>query len=158
MIESLLRSRVAAILQLRSTACSHNRGPLSNTRRPASADSCILLSKLQTGSNTACGVRSIRSAGGRCMADVSPRWNRCLATSATTRGWIASRCAGRSKVDTQWKLFCLRHNIEQLAHHGVARWGERDRKALSWHEARRVPWNDGFGVTGNTGSATNLLE
>lgn len=27
---------------------------------------------------------------------------------------------GRCKVDTQWKLFCLVHNIEKLAHHGYA--------------------------------------
>ncbi len=27
---------------------------------------------------------------------------------------------GQQKVDTQWKLFCLAHNIEKLAHHGVA--------------------------------------
>jgi transposase len=27
---------------------------------------------------------------------------------------------GQKKVDTQWKLFCLVHNIEKLAHHGVA--------------------------------------
>jgi transposase len=27
---------------------------------------------------------------------------------------------GRQKVDTQWKLFCLVHNIEKLAHHGYA--------------------------------------
>jgi transposase len=27
---------------------------------------------------------------------------------------------GRAKVDTQWKLFCLVHNIEKLAHHGYA--------------------------------------
>ncbi len=25
---------------------------------------------------------------------------------------------GKKKVDTQWKLFCLVHNIEKLAHHG----------------------------------------
>jgi hypothetical protein len=25
---------------------------------------------------------------------------------------------GRQKVDTQWKLYCLVHNIEKLAHHG----------------------------------------
>ena len=24
------------------------------------------------------------------------------------------------KVDTQWKLYCLVHNIEKLAHHGYA--------------------------------------
>lgn len=27
---------------------------------------------------------------------------------------------GRDKVDAQWKLFCLVHNIEKLAHHGYA--------------------------------------
>jgi transposase len=27
---------------------------------------------------------------------------------------------GRTKVDVQWKLFCLVHNIEKLAHHGYA--------------------------------------
>lgn len=27
---------------------------------------------------------------------------------------------GRAKVDTQWKLYCLVHNIEKLAHHGYA--------------------------------------
>ena len=27
---------------------------------------------------------------------------------------------GRQKVDGQWKLFCLVHNIEKLAHHGYA--------------------------------------
>ncbi len=27
---------------------------------------------------------------------------------------------GRVKVDSQWKLFCLVHNIEKLAHHGYA--------------------------------------
>jgi len=25
-----------------------------------------------------------------------------------------------SKVDWQWKLYCLIHNIEKLAHHGYA--------------------------------------
>lgn len=28
---------------------------------------------------------------------------------------------GKTKVDGQWKLFCLIHNIEKLAHHGYAR-------------------------------------
>lgn len=26
---------------------------------------------------------------------------------------------GRAKVDSQWKLYCLTHNIEKLAHHGL---------------------------------------
>ena len=28
---------------------------------------------------------------------------------------------GRAKVDAQWKLYCLVHNIEKLAHNGYAR-------------------------------------
>lgn len=28
---------------------------------------------------------------------------------------------GRNKVDGQWKLYCLVHNIEKLAHHGLGR-------------------------------------
>jgi hypothetical protein len=27
---------------------------------------------------------------------------------------------GRTKVDVQWKLYCMVHNIEKLAHHGYA--------------------------------------
>ncbi len=27
---------------------------------------------------------------------------------------------GNKKVDGQWKLYCLVHNIEKLAHHGYA--------------------------------------
>ncbi|EGK72897.1 hypothetical protein METUNv1_00726 [Methyloversatilis universalis FAM5] len=27
---------------------------------------------------------------------------------------------GRTKVDGQWKLYCLVHNIEKLGHHGYA--------------------------------------
>ena len=28
---------------------------------------------------------------------------------------------GRCKVDAQWKLYCLVHNIEKLAHHGYSK-------------------------------------
>ncbi len=28
---------------------------------------------------------------------------------------------GKGKVDGQWKLYCLVHNIEKLAHHGFGR-------------------------------------
>ena len=27
---------------------------------------------------------------------------------------------GKGKVDGQWKLYCMVHNIEKLAHHGYA--------------------------------------
>ena len=29
---------------------------------------------------------------------------------------------GRKKVDTQWKLYCMVHNIKKLAHHGYGQW------------------------------------
>ena len=44
-----------------------------------------------------------------------------FATCGTTRGWTASRYAHGAKVNTQWHLYCLVHNIEKLAHHGYAR-------------------------------------
>ena len=28
---------------------------------------------------------------------------------------------GQAKVDAQWKLYCMVHNIEKLAHHGYGR-------------------------------------
>ena len=31
---------------------------------------------------------------------------------------------GQQKVDGQWTLYCLMHNIEKLAHHGYGRWGK----------------------------------
>ena len=67
---------------------------------------------------------------------------RCLRTPATTRvrnvACIRERVVpvfanlrhnkrltrftmrGRAKVDAQWQLYCLVHNIEKLAHHGYA--------------------------------------
>jgi hypothetical protein len=33
---------------------------------------------------------------------------------------LGSNSPGKSKVDGQWKLVCMMHNIEKLAHHGYA--------------------------------------
>lgn len=57
-----------------------------------------------------------RARYGRRLATVEPvfanvRYNKRL-DRFTLRG--------RAKVDGQWKLFCLVHNIEKLAHHGYA--------------------------------------
>jgi transposase len=38
----------------------------------------------------------------------------------TNKGLDRFTLRGRAKVDGQWKLFCLVHNIEKLAHHGYA--------------------------------------
>ncbi len=35
-------------------------------------------------------------------------------------GYACFTLRGRSKVDGQWKLYCLVHNIEKLVHHGYA--------------------------------------
>lgn len=57
-----------------------------------------------------------RARYGRRFATVEPvfgnvRYNKGL-DRFTLRGQV--------KVDAQWKLFCLVHNIEKLAHHGYA--------------------------------------
>ena len=72
------------------------------------------------------------------MAGALPPWNRCSAydlsqaISSEKVGvplWGNIRhnkqlnrftLRGQRKVDAQWKLYCLVHNIEKLAHHGYA--------------------------------------
>ncbi|HEX2531155.1 MAG TPA: hypothetical protein VHK70_06745 [Burkholderiaceae bacterium] len=39
---------------------------------------------------------------------------------AQHKQWNRFTLRGCSKVDVQWKLFCLVHHIEKLAHHGYA--------------------------------------
>jgi transposase len=57
-----------------------------------------------------------RQAYGRRFATVEPVFgNLCY-----NKGLDRFTLRGRTKVDGQWKLFCLVHNIEKLAHHGYA--------------------------------------
>jgi transposase len=51
---------------------------------------------------------------GRRFATVEP----VFANIRHNKGLNRFTLRGRQKVDTQWKLFCLVHNIEKLAHHG----------------------------------------
>lgn len=51
---------------------------------------------------------------GRRFATVEP----VFANIRYNKGLNRFTLRGRQKVDTQWKLFCLVHNIEKLAHHG----------------------------------------
>jgi transposase len=53
--------------------------------------------------------------GGR-FATVEPVFGNLRANKGLDRFTLR----GRTKVDGQWKLFCLVHNIEKLAHHGLA--------------------------------------
>ena len=55
-------------------------------------------------------------AYGRRFATVEP----VFANLRHNKGLDRFTLRGQRKVDTQWKLFCLVHNIEKLAHHGYA--------------------------------------
>ncbi len=57
-----------------------------------------------------------RARYGQRFATVEPVFgNMCY-----NKGLNRFTLRGRIKVDAQWKLFCLVHNIEKLAHHGYA--------------------------------------
>ena len=55
-----------------------------------------------------------RARYARRLATVEPVFGDLCANTGLDRFTLR----GRAKVDTQWKLFCLVHNIEKLAHHG----------------------------------------
>ena len=55
-----------------------------------------------------------RARYGRRFATVEPVFGNIRHNKGLNRFTLR----GRKKVDTQWKLFCLVHNIEKLAHHG----------------------------------------
>jgi len=57
-----------------------------------------------------------RQAYGRRFATVEPVFGNLCGNKGLTRFTLR----GRTKVDGQWKLFCLVQNIEKLAHHGYA--------------------------------------
>jgi len=57
-----------------------------------------------------------RARYGRRFATVEPVFGNLRHNKRLNRFTLR----GQKKVDTQWKLFCLVHNIEKLAHHGYA--------------------------------------
>ncbi|MEO6877561.1 MAG: transposase [Gemmatimonadaceae bacterium] len=61
-------------------------------------------------------VPANRARYGRRLATVEP----VFANLRHNKGLDRFALRGRAKVDAQWKLFCLDHNIEKLAHHGYA--------------------------------------
>jgi hypothetical protein len=58
-----------------------------------------------------------RALYGRRFATVEP----VFANIRHNKGLNRFTLRGRKKVDAQWKLYCLVHNIEKLAHHGFGR-------------------------------------
>lgn len=57
-----------------------------------------------------------RALYGRRIATVEPVFGNLRNNKRLDRFTLR----GRRKVDTQWKLYCMVHNIEKLAHHGYA--------------------------------------
>jgi hypothetical protein len=57
-----------------------------------------------------------RELYGRRFATVEPVFGNLRHNKGLNRFTLR----GRTKVDAQWKLYCLVHNIEKLAHHGFA--------------------------------------
>ena len=57
-----------------------------------------------------------RALYGRRIATVEPVFGNLRHNKGLDRFTLR----GQRKVDTQWKLYCLVHNIEKLAHHGYA--------------------------------------
>ena len=57
-----------------------------------------------------------RARYGRRFATVEPVFANLRHNKRLTRFTLR----GRAKVDAQWQLFCLVHNIEKLAHHRYA--------------------------------------
>jgi transposase len=55
-----------------------------------------------------------RALYGRRFATVEPVFGNLRANKRLNRFTLR----GQKKVDTQWKLYCMVHNIEKLAHHG----------------------------------------
>ena len=66
----------------------------------------------------ACSVGSTRPRAARSTGGASPRWSRFFGNLRANKRLDRFTVRGRTKVDAQWKLYCLVHNIEKLAHHG----------------------------------------
>ncbi|MEQ1837169.1 MAG: transposase [Candidatus Nitrotoga sp.] len=62
------------------------------------------------------GDAGVRTQYGRRFATVEPVFGNLRHNKQLNRFTLR----GRVKVDAQWKLYCLVHNIEKLAHHGYA--------------------------------------
>jgi hypothetical protein len=58
-----------------------------------------------------------RTLYGRRFATVEPVFGNLRHNKGLNRFTLR----GRQKVDAQWKLYCMVHNIEKLAHHGYGR-------------------------------------
>lgn len=101
--------------------CSHRQRCLRKPDKTPTRQVCFFRGKADpaTESFTDKMKRAIDSAQGREIyggrfATVEPVFGNLRHNKKLNRFTLR----GQTKVDTQWKLFCLVHNIEKLAHHG----------------------------------------
>lgn len=101
--------------------CSHRDKCLRTPDKTKTRQVAIFLGKVVGESHTDRMKRRIDSPSGRALygrrlAIVEPVFGNLRHNKKLNRFTLR----GRIKVDIQWKLFCLVHNIEKLAHHGYA--------------------------------------
>jgi len=105
--------------------CSHRHRCLLHPARTKTRQVAFFLEKIEKAPDqkphTAAMKRRIDSDDGRRrygerFATVEPVFGNLRHNKRLNRFTLR----GRAKVDTQWKLYCLVHNIEKLAHYGYA--------------------------------------
>ncbi|PWB40535.1 MAG: DDE transposase [Rhodocyclales bacterium] len=103
--------------------CSHRNRCLRTPEKTKTRQVCFFRGKASgtPPSYTEIMRRAIDSPQGRALygrrfATVEP----VFANLRHNKGLDRFTLRGRKKVDAQWKLFCMVHNIEKLAHHGFA--------------------------------------
>jgi transposase len=101
--------------------CLHRQQCLRTPDKTKTRQVAIFLGKIAGESHTDRMKRRIDSPLGRALygqrlAIVEPVFGNLRHNKKLNRFTLR----GRIKVDVQWKLFCLVHNIEKLAHHGYA--------------------------------------
>jgi hypothetical protein len=103
--------------------CAHRDRCLRTPERTKTRQVCFFRGKATDTPPSCTNImrRAIDSPQGRVLygrrfATVEP----VFANLRHNKGLDRFTLRGRKKVDAQWKLYCLVHNIEKLAHHGYA--------------------------------------
>ncbi len=101
--------------------CTHRDKCLLNPQKTKVRQVAFLQSKADQESYTDKMKRKIDSPEGRILygrrfATVEPVFGNLRHNKQLNRFTLR----GKKKVDGQWKLYCMVHNIEKLAHHGYA--------------------------------------
>ena len=100
--------RTAETTQVRNVAFFRERVPVETTRPPTDTHTTRMQQRLDTPAG--------RAQTGRRFATVEPVFANLRFNKRLDRFTLR----GRTKVNGQWLLFCLVHNIEKLSHAGYA--------------------------------------